>query len=275
MHEDLLLKESIKTFKKSILHYQVESETVFLKYNFCDFQKAIQFLPLGNSLLVKCKGFFVESFAILYCSFKQFKIMQIIKNQQNNLESSVVTAVVVWGIVSFLLGYYNTFSNLPMPVFGILVVVIQVALILLYMYLKSFRDFADNIPLKSIALFHAWRIFAGWIFIANTGSLSQTFINNAAYGDIIAGFIGLGVFIFGQTKGNYLIFNMLGILDFVIAVGTGLTLTIMGDGSMAKIIQLPIIMIPIFGVPLSGITHIISLNRLFKAKDVKLNQIIK
>jgi hypothetical protein len=200
--------------------------------------------------------------------------MQATIHQQNNVESRVVTAVVFWGIASFLLGYYNTFSNLPMTVFGITVISIQAVLMLFYFYVDWFNAFADDIPLKSIALFHAWRIFAGWIFIANAGALSQTFINNAAYGDIIAGFLGLGVWVFGPTKRNYLIFNILGMIDFVLAVGTGLTLTILGDAQMAKIIQLPMILIPLFGVPLSGITHIISLNRLFRAKEVKLSEII-
>ncbi len=201
--------------------------------------------------------------------------MEATINQKNNMESRVVTAVVFWGIASFLLGYYNTFSNFPMPFFGFTVITIQVGLILLYFYAKQVRAFADSIPLKSIALFHAWRIFAGWIFIVNAGELSQTFINNAAYGDIIAGFLGLGVWIFGPTKRNFLIFNILGMIDFVLAVGTGLTLTILGDAQMAKIIQLPMILIPLFGVPLSGITHIVSLNRLFRAKDVKLSEIIQ
>lgn len=201
--------------------------------------------------------------------------METTIDQNNNMESRVVTAVVIWGLASFFLGYYHTFANLPMPFFGLTVIAIQVTLILLYFYVKWFREFADHIPLKSIALFHSWRIFAGWIFIVNTGALSQTFINNAAYGDIIAGFLGLSVWIFGQTKRNYLIFNVLGMIDFVLAVGTGLTLTILGDGQMAKIIQLPMIMIPLFGVPLSGISHIISLNRLFRAKAVPLNQIMQ
>lgn len=196
-------------------------------------------------------------------------------NQKNRTTEVVITiSVIIWGLLSFYAGQSRFFEQFPRPVFGFTVMGIMLLLIAMYAWWKPFIAYANNIPLKAIAIFHAWRIFAGWIFLANAGALSQTFINNAAYGDIIAGFLGLSVLIFGNTKRNYLIFNVLGMLDFIIAVGTGLTLTISGDTQMEKIIQLPLIMIPLFGVPLSGITHIISLNRLLRATEIKNNEII-
>jgi len=196
-------------------------------------------------------------------------------NSSNRMTEAVITtSVIIWGLLTFYAGQSHFFAQFPTPVFGFTVLGTQLSLIALYLWQKDFKTYGDSIPLKAIALFHSWRIFAGWMFLANTGALSQTFINNAAYGDIIAGFLGLSVFIFGHTKRNYLIFNILGMLDFIVAVGTGLTLTILGDPEMQKIIQLPLIMIPLFGVPLSGITHIISLDRLFRAAETKNNEII-
>lgn len=201
--------------------------------------------------------------------------MQTMSVQQNNLERRITLVVVFWGVASFLLGYIGFFNQLPGPIFGIVVVAILTGLILFYQLNERFRTFCNAIPLKAIALFHAWRIFAGWIFLSYSGVLSETFINNAAYGDIISGFFGLGVFIFGHTKLNYYIFNIVGLIDFVVAVGTGITLTILGNEGMAPIIQLPLIMIPLFGVPLSGFTHFISLSRLVKMKTNKLTDIIE
>jgi hypothetical protein len=201
--------------------------------------------------------------------------MQATTIQQNNLETRVTLVVVFWGLASFLLGYYGFFNLIPRPLFGATVVAILTGLILLYQFNEKFRQFCNNIPLKAIALFHVWRIFAGWIFLSYSGVLSETFINNAAYGDIISGFFGLTVFLFGHTKLSYYIFNVVGLLDFIVAVGTGISLTILGDDGMAPIIQLPLIMIPLFGVPLSGFTHFISLNRLMKMKTNKLTDIIE
>jgi hypothetical protein len=191
------------------------------------------------------------------------------------MEKRVTLVVVFWGIASFLLGYFGFFNLIPRPLFGATVVVILTSLILSYQVHKSFREFCNSIPLKAIALFHVWRIFAGWIFLSFADVLSPTFVSNAAYGDIISGFLGLYVFAFGHTKLNYYIFNIVGLLDFVVAVGTGISLTIIGDDGMAPIIQLPLIMIPLFGVPLSGFTHFISLSRLLKMKTNKLTDIIE
>ncbi|MBU6342891.1 MAG: hypothetical protein KGS48_15465 [Bacteroidetes bacterium] len=200
--------------------------------------------------------------------------MQTTNVHKNNMERRIATAVVFWGLASFFLGYFQFFQSIPAPFFGITVILIMASLVLLYRYNAPFAAYSDAIPLKSIALFHAWRIFAGWLFLANTGALSQTFINNAAYGDILSGFLGLSVWVLGPTKRMYLIFNLLGTLDFITAVGTGLTLTILGDAGMGKILQLPLILIPLFGVPLSGITHIISLNRLWKMSGTPMNACI-
>lgn len=164
---------------------------------------------------------------------------------------------------------------MPLPLFGFTVLAIMIFLILLYFRSTTFRSLSDSIPLKFIALFHSWRIFAGWLFFAYSDRLPETFVTNAAYGDIIAGFLGLSVFIFGHKKWAYLIFHVIGALDFLLAVGTGLTLTILGEGKMSSIAQLPLILIPLFGVPLSGFTHFISLVRISKAKDKRMGDVIR
>ncbi len=201
--------------------------------------------------------------------------MQTENIQQIGLEKRIAIIMIFWGAGSFLLGFFNIFGLILRPLFGVLIALILLGLIFIYQTKPSFKAFSDSIPLKGIALFHVWRIFAGWIFISYTGKLSETFIHNAAYGDIISGSLAAAVFVFGRTKLNYYIFNIIGLLDFIIAVGTGVFLTITGNNEMAPIIQLPLILIPLFGVPLSGFTHFISLSRLLKMKDKKLSEMIE
>lgn len=201
--------------------------------------------------------------------------MQTANVKQSDFEKRVILVATFWGIASFLCGYYGVFDLIPRLLFGVTVVAILTSLILAFHLNGNFRQFCNSIPLKAIALFHVWRIFAGWIFLAFSGVLSETFVNNAAYGDIIAGFFGLTVFVFGHTKLNYYIFNIIGLLDFIVAVGTGISLTILGDDGVAPLIQLPLIMIPLFGVPLSGFTHFIALDRLSKMKHSKLTDIVE
>lgn len=201
--------------------------------------------------------------------------MQTVNVNQRSSEKRVTIVVVFWGVASFLSGYYSVFEHIPRLLFGVTVIAILTGLILAFLLNENFRQFCNSISLKAIALFHVWRIFAGWIFLAHSDVLSETFINNAAYGDIIAGFFGLTVFVFGHTKLNYYIFNIIGLLDFIVAVGTGITLTLLGDNGIAALVHLPLIMIPLFGVPLSGFTHFIALTRLAKMKNTKLNDIVE
>jgi len=194
--------------------------------------------------------------------------------QRRNTEAVVAAIIAVWGIGSFFLGYIQFFENTPNQTFGLVVAGILVFLIIFYFINNRFRAFAESIPLKTIAMFHIWRIFAGWAFISYNDSLPETFINNAAYGDIVAGFLGLSVFIFRHTKLSYYVFNIIGAIDFTLAIGTGLVLAINDNPEMNTITRLPLIIIPLFGVPMSGFTHFLSFRKLARLKGVKLTDTV-
>jgi len=198
--------------------------------------------------------------------------MQTKSIQKNNTESVVATLIVVWGVGAYFLGYTKVFTKIPQQAFGIIVASLLIGLIIFYFSNRKFRTFSDSIPLKTIALLHVWRIFAGWAFILYSDVLPQAFVTNAAYGVIVSGFLGLSVFIFRHTRLSYYVFNIIGSFDFIMAVGTGLYFAINGSREMEPIVLLPLIIIPLFGVPISGFTHFISLRRLIKMKGIKLTE---
>src|SRR4029078_7525420 len=123
--------------------------------------------------------------------------------KQRNTESVVATLITLWGIATYFLGYSKVFTRTPQQTFGLVVASLLALLIILYFINKKFRGFSDSIPITTIAMLHVWRIFAGWAFISYSSVLPQTFITNAAYGDIVSGFLALGVFISWQTKLSY------------------------------------------------------------------------
>jgi hypothetical protein len=198
-----------------------------------------------------------------------------IYDKSNAVERIAAIIIVIWGIVSFLLGYYKVYDNTSSQAFGLNIIAIQTSLILLYFFNKDVKEFFNSINLSTFALIHTWRIFAGWLFISYSDQLPETFINNAAYGDIVAGFLAISVFIFGRKKWAFYVFNIIGLLDFVLAVGTGITLSLLQYPGTKLLTELPLIIIPFFGVPISGLTHIVSLVRLDKMKDLKLTDTIK
>jgi len=59
--------------------------------------------------------------------------------------------------------------------------------------------------------------------------------------------------------------HVFGFADFICAVGTGLTFTLIGDPLMATLTTLPMALIPLFGVGISGASHIVALNALRRA----------
>lgn len=174
----------------------------------------------------------------------------------------------------FFLGYIHAFDVLLRPLFGAIIGLILTTLILTYSLNKKFRIFMDSLSLKSLTLFHAWRIFAGWVFLSFSDRLPQTFINHAAYGDIISGFLALSVFLLMQKKWSYYLFNLVGLVDFFMAAGTGLYLTFLGEPLMQHITWLPLIMIPLWGVPISGFIHVVSLARLGRMKHVRMHETV-
>ena len=58
--------------------------------------------------------------------------------------------------------------------------------------------------------------------------------------------------------GNVALPTRFGFADFVVAVGTGLTYTLLLDPRMNLIAELPMALIPLFGVGLSGASHIVA-----------------
>jgi hypothetical protein len=61
---------------------------------------------------------------------------------------------------------------------------------------------------------------------------------------------------------RYRSFHRFGFADFVVAVGTGLTFTLLQDPLMALITTLPFALIPLFGVGISGASHLMAFDML-------------
>ena len=55
-------------------------------------------------------------------------------------------------------------------------------------------------------------------------------------------------------------FHIIGLADFLLAVGTGLALTLVGTPLMSNIAAYPVVLIPLLGVPVSGAMHVMALD---------------
>ena len=154
-----------------------------------------------------------------------------------------------------------------MPGYALLVALGIALPTLAYFSLARVRRAVDGIGLHAITLMHAWRIPAALMFfhVGLQGQLPTLFWVLAGVGDLLAGAYALTVAGRPRTREHYRRIHVFGFADFVVAVGTGLTFTLLGDPRMALLTTLPMALIPLFGVGLSGASHIIALRTLLSA----------
>lgn len=183
------------------------------------------------------------------------------------LPSWLNLSVAAWGalvIAASLSGLLGALGDVFMPGFAILVAGGIIVPTVSYFALPFVRKTVDAIGHRRLTLFHIWRIPAGGLFLyyAYTGELPAVFALLAGIGDVLAGIGATAVMRYEATAQLLRRIHLFGFADFIIAVGTGLTYTLMNDPLMITLTTLPMALIPLFGVGLSGASHIIILSNL-------------
>lgn len=139
-----------------------------------------------------------------------------------------------------------------------------------YFSIKAFREWVLNLDMRQLILLHSWRMVGiGFVFLYFYDRLPALFALPAGLGDAIAAigalFIGIALYERAATvspKRVYL-WNMFGLIDFVVAVSmgvmtrTGEVLNFSGQVSSDIMGTFPLALIPGFAVPVYVITHLI------------------
>ena len=178
--------------------------------------------------------------------------------------------VLVWATVALwffavVIGAETGFlSQLYQPLIAAIVASTIVLPTLAYYLSDGFRAYVESIGHRRIILFHTWRVPAALLFFwfGAQGQLPPAFWILAGTGDLIAGINAAWVVARPENAKSYLSFHRFGFADFVVAVGTGLTFTLLSDPRMAPIAVLPMALIPLFGVGISGATHLMAFDML-------------
>ncbi len=182
------------------------------------------------------------------------------------VERVMVATLTAWFFAVLGLGWLGVFSRLPTAAIGFGVVASMLGIVALYHFNGPFRAYVRSIPLKHLTIFNVWRFAAGALFLhyGAAGLLPPMFVANAAWGDIVAACLVPVVLMLPEGRGKYLCFAVAGFADFIVAVGTGLTLNALGTPMMSNIATLPLCLIPLFGVPITGAVHVMMLDRLLR-----------
>ncbi len=194
--------------------------------------------------------------------------------KDRRIKTIVGAVLLFWLVLAFFLGARDAFVRapgaLPLPILGGFLTPILVFLVAFWT-VGPFRDFVMSIDLPVIAGIQAWR-FGGLAFIAlyAYGILPGLFAWPAGLGDIAIGVTAPLVILALRRHPSFAAgrlfqaWNLLGILDLIVAVSLGGMSAVLGIGISAEITAfpmavLPLVLIPTFLVPLFLILHLASL----------------
>lgn len=192
---------------------------------------------------------------------------KLLTQAQLLLVGSTWFASVVYGATS------GFFASLYQPMIAALVAASIVLPTLWYFLDPGLRAYIHAVGHRPLMLFHIWRVPAALLFFwfGAQGQLPPVFWILAGVGDFIAGSLAFVTGLKPESARGYLNFHLFGFADFVTAVGTGLTFTLLQEPRMAPLVGLPLALIPLFGVGISGATHLIAFDMLRRGVGMRQN----
>ncbi len=177
----------------------------------------------------------------------------------------------IWGLAVAVAAETGVYHALPALLLAPIIAAGIVVPVIVYALSDSFRAYIEAIGLRPLTAFHIWRIGAALLFFwyGTHNLLPEIFVQDAGWGDLIAGFLALGVLLLPESGNRYLAFHLFGFADFVVAVGTGLTFFLLHDPRMASIQTLPLALVVLYGVGISGASHIMAFDLLRRRSGIE------
>jgi hypothetical protein len=189
--------------------------------------------------------------------------------------------LVAWFITTLLLsaaGFWAPPLRIPTIEFGVLVPIIVG--VILFRQWPALRRIVEAVPQQWIVSVQAYRV-EGLIFLLllAAGRLPGVFAWPAGVGDVLVGLLAPAVGMayargWRGSAGLVRAWNLLGIADLVVAVGTGFLTSpspfqmLAFDRPNALVTAFPLVMIPVFLVPLAVLLHLASLEKLRQTLSV-------
>ena len=194
-----------------------------------------------------------------------------------SVKSFVSVALALWFGLVYYLGSQGAFVGSPgsPPLAIFMGVVIPVAVFLAaYFGWSAFRTFILSADLRLVAAIQAWRWAGlGFLSLYANGVLPGLFTFPAGFGDMAIGVTAPWIMLelirrpsFAASR-RYMTWNILGIVDFVIALSTatlssGIIPAITrfnGNVTMSPMAHIPLVLIPAFMVPFFTMSHLTAL----------------
>src|SRR5262245_47544513 len=179
-----------------------------------------------------------------------------------------------WFVLVLVLGASGAFIRAPgTPPIPILIgaTLGLVVFIAAYLGWRAFREAILNADVALLAALQAWRAGGlGFLALSANGVLPSSFTWPAGWGDIAIGVTAPWVALALVRRPNFagsrlfVIWNVLGILDLVVAVtmgalSSGLVPSLSGDVTTGPVSHFPLVLVPAYLVPLFVMFHLTAL----------------
>jgi hypothetical protein len=189
---------------------------------------------------------------------------------RGGIRLAVSIAMTIWLLLVLCFGAAGIFvgppGTPPIPI----AIGVAAPLVLFFAWLRlspSFREFVLSLDLRLIAAMQAWRWAGlGFLSLYAHNVLPAVFALPAGVGDMAIGVTAPWIILAlvrqpgYAASGKFIRWNVLGILDLVIAISIGTVSTLFATGapgeiSTAPMAMLPLLLIPAFLVPLFLMLH--------------------
>ena len=201
-------------------------------------------------------------------------------NKSGSYPKIVAVLVAAWFTFSLVAGatsWFQTPDSRP-PLHLAAAAGLPIVIFLLWFAASaSFRGFVLGLNPQLVTFIHSWRVI-GLVFVvlATYRILPNVFAQPAGWGDFVIGFTAPFVALYlvrPDRRGVFLTWQFLGLLDLIVAMITGVSARLLGQGSaMTAMAVLPLSLVPTFGVPFLAILHIISIAQARNPKARALQQ---
>jgi hypothetical protein len=184
--------------------------------------------------------------------------------------------LVLWFSLNLIIILLEVFGPSTPDLYVYLAILIPVALLAAsYVGVAGFRRFLLSIDLRLLIIVQGWRVVgAAFFFLYAFNVLPRVWAFPAAFGDIAIG-VTAPVFAMALIIGKsfprraFVVWNLLGLLDFVVAAVLGLAVGELvgirtGEISIAPMTVLPLVLFPTFIVPFFILVHLITLIQVAK-----------
>jgi hypothetical protein len=191
--------------------------------------------------------------------------------------NSVLATVAVWGAAVVAASVSGLLRRLPGPAYGALILSGIAVPTVVYLRSGRLQELAAKVGVRRLTAFQGWRIIAGFWFVwmVQRGALPAGFGLKAGWGDVIAGVAGLAAVWVWPGPAAYAAANLIGLADFVVAVGTGMATTLADPASMHANSELPGALIPLFGVGITATSQVVALHLLTKQRHQAVGSTIE